>query len=620
MPSSSALFSNDEHSNQLQTDTYCLGGATQLLVDWYQLHQDSVPDDGRLCTVASGAFASKSSHSLPSFMTIHDPVVNTVFCIPLLLDAARQQGRAVEAFKSTDDAGATSTRKISPKCARNPYLTEGKSHPKLSKQLFKKLFRLFHEPYNPFLGAGLEGPLSPQVRWEAPRDPPPYRPTFNATAYGDSCVQNLSPANLGLLKLAGFSDSQIYVPESESCLTVNIWTPTLQRKQRVAVIVWVYGGGGQFGTSNTPWYDGENLVRDNEDVLVVSFNYRLNIFGQPNAPHLVDKTKSQNFGILDVEAAVKWVHANIAAFGGDPERIILTGHSAAGAAVNAYTYTHPHDTFIKGIAVLSPLTVVTNYQEGGELDPTPWNTVAEAVGCGKEVTDTQWSCMQVVPFRELEEAVISANAVFNPLVDEITFFSDTDARFAAGNFLHVPLLIGTTADEWDITVVDSELLTLGYSLPVVTELLADVQSHLLFTCPVSNITNARSQAGLPTWRYHYQAVFPGISSRPDLRAYHSSELSIFFGSYLSTHTPTPTEVALSRYVQRAWVAFARDPTRGLLGYGWPPYDPKTSSLVQLGGFYNKTGANLVESRSRSSWLEKRWSPERNSCAYYEDTF
>lgn len=204
--------------------------------------------------------------------------------------------------------------------------------------------------------------------------------------------------------------------------------------------------------------------------------------------------------------------------------------------------------------------------------------------------------MQAVAFRKLEDAVISTNAVFNPLVDGITVFSDMDARFVAGNFLHVPLLTGTTAQEWDIAVVDSEELTLGYSLPVITELLADVQGQLLFTCTVSKTTDARSQAGLSTWRYHYQAVFPGISSCPDLRAYHSSELSIFFGSYRTTHNPTATEVALSKYVQRAWVAFARDPAKGLLKYGWPSYDPNASSLVQLGNFYNQTSAVFGQSK------------------------
>jgi len=93
-------------------------------------------------------------------------------------------------------------------------------------------------------------------------------------------------------------------------------------------------------------YDGQNMVRDNEDLTVVTFNYRLNIFGQPNAPQL--GSKNLNFGLLDVEAAVKWVHANIANFGGDPDRIILFGQSAGAAATDAYTFSHPQDTIVKG--------------------------------------------------------------------------------------------------------------------------------------------------------------------------------------------------------------------------------------------------------------------------------
>jgi carboxylesterase type B len=100
--------------------------------------------------------------------------------------------------------------------------------------------------------------------------------------------------------------------------------------------------------SNFYAYDGQHIVRDNDDVLVVTFNYRLNVFGQPNAPQLSSATQSQNFGLLDVDAAIQWVHLNIANFGGDPERIILFGQSAGGTAADLYSYMHPHDNIVKG--------------------------------------------------------------------------------------------------------------------------------------------------------------------------------------------------------------------------------------------------------------------------------
>jgi carboxylesterase type B len=100
--------------------------------------------------------------------------------------------------------------------------------------------------------------------------------------------------------------------------------------------------------SNTVFYEGQNIVRDNDDVLVVTFNYRMNIFGQPNAPQLSSTPSSQNFGLLDQRAAVEWLHANIATFGGDPERIILFGQSAGSLAADAYMYANPTDTIVKG--------------------------------------------------------------------------------------------------------------------------------------------------------------------------------------------------------------------------------------------------------------------------------
>ena len=90
--------------------------------------------------------------------------------------------------------------------------------------------------------------------------------------------------------------------------------------------------------SNFAAYIGNNIVDVHDDVIVVTFNYRMNIFGQPNAPQFNTPGQAQNFGLLDIAAAIEWVHANIAEFGGDPGRITLFGQSAGSVAIDAYVY------------------------------------------------------------------------------------------------------------------------------------------------------------------------------------------------------------------------------------------------------------------------------------------
>jgi len=133
------------------------------------------------------------------------------------------------------------------------------------------------------------------------------------------------------------------VPVDEDCLNLNVWAPATTRPQGGAVLIWVYGGGDMFGTSNTPYYNGQTFVADHDDLVIVTFNYRMNIFGFPNAPQQLT-----NVGLLDLDAAIAWVYANIAAFGGDPERITIFGESAGALAVDAYAFSHVGDTVVKG--------------------------------------------------------------------------------------------------------------------------------------------------------------------------------------------------------------------------------------------------------------------------------
>ncbi|KAF8886035.1 carboxylesterase [Infundibulicybe gibba] len=419
-------------------------------------------------------------------------------------------------------------------------------------------------------------PYAVADRWESPKSPSIRTSAFDATKFGDSCLQALTPSAVEFLKLVGADEP---VQESEDCL----------KKKGTAVLLWIYGGGGTFGTSNIDLYHGQNLVGDNDDILLVTFNYRLNIFGQPGAPQLANATQGQNLGLLDLDSAIQWVHANIAAFGGDPERITIFGQSAGSVAADAYTFSHPNDTIVKGVIEQSGSFLNNRYPT---LDTEYYSL--ESCLC-RETTPEQLTCMKAVPFRTLEDAVIKTGGSFGLIFDNITVFADTQARSAVGNFLHVPLLVGSTAQEGDIFLVSAELAAIGITLPGLTTDLSDILTQALFTCHASGTASDRVKAGVPTWRYQYQAIFPDISSRSDLRAYHASEIPIVFGTYNSSTfaPPTPAEIVFSKFVQGAWVAFARDPSKGLTNIGWTQFNPNAATVAQLGNSQNPTGITFA---------------------------
>ncbi|KAI3399640.1 hypothetical protein diail_5987 [Diaporthe ilicicola] len=126
--------------------------------------------------------------------------------------------------------------------------------------------------------------------------------------------------------------------QSEDCLTLNIWSKPVNSSvagdaRLKPVLVWIYGGRFSAGTSNTPFYKGEFLA-DAQDVVVVTFNFRMDIFGFPGVPELQVK----NLALLDQRLAVSWVRDNIAAFGGDPSRITIAGQSSGAWAVSNWAY------------------------------------------------------------------------------------------------------------------------------------------------------------------------------------------------------------------------------------------------------------------------------------------
>jgi len=177
-----------------------------------------------------------------------------------------------------------------------------------------------------FRGIPYAAPPVGKLRWQPPQAPPSWTGVQKAASFGPACPQQ------EVSELEGGGDLGRM---SEDCLYLNIWKPLTQRNEKLPVMVWIHGGGFVVGAGSGPEYPGDRLAR--KGMIVVTLNYRLGALGffvhedlEKESPAGV----SGNYGLLDQIAALRWIKKNIAAFGGDPERITLFGESAGAASIS----------------------------------------------------------------------------------------------------------------------------------------------------------------------------------------------------------------------------------------------------------------------------------------------
>src|SRR5271163_3591024 len=179
-----------------------------------------------------------------------------------------------------------------------------------------------------YLGIPFAAPPVGDLRWRAPQPVAPWKDVLPADKFAPGCMQTplVSPA-------IGFEP----IPISEDCLYLNVWTPAKTPRDRLAVMVWIYGGGFTTGATSIPIYNGANLAK--KGVIVVSVSYRVGALGFLAHSELSAESNghSGNYGLLDQIAGLQWVMDNIAAFGGDPKRVTIFGESAGGISVSMLT-------------------------------------------------------------------------------------------------------------------------------------------------------------------------------------------------------------------------------------------------------------------------------------------
>jgi para-nitrobenzyl esterase len=442
-----------------------------------------------------------------------------------------------------------------------------------------------------FRGVPYAAPPIGDQRFSPPQPVPPWHGVRDANKDGPIAPQGRSR----LAHIMGDFER----PQSEDCLTLNIWTPAPDFAKR-PVLVWIHGGAFSSGAGSLPWYSGEQFAA-NGDMVVVSINYRLGALGFLCLPGVSDG----NLGLLDQAAALRFVRDNIAAFGGDPENITVAGQSA-GAASIAILMTMPaaRGLFRRAILQSTPFgrmsrTLGDAHRIGGRLLEV-LGLATEQAGKLKTLPVARLLTAQAELAR-LEKKFADALAPFWPVIDGRVYPGEVAPALKAGAGAEIDTLIGTTREEMaafyciDKDIENAEtaavegvfasLIGSGYR-PYYDEiartrasstnaaLLGELMSDAMFRIASLRMAEARADQGRPAYVYQFDWQSPA-----GFEACHCLDIPFAFNNFANwTNSPMlrgakPAETqGLAAAMHGAWIAFVRagKPDHPRLP-AWPPY-------------------------------------------------
>jgi para-nitrobenzyl esterase len=447
-----------------------------------------------------------------------------------------------------------------------------------------------------FLGIPYAAPPTGPLRWHAPEPPARWRGVRAATAFAPHCPQVASP----------FGEAST----SENCLFLNVFSPAGARPGGTPVVVWIHGGALVSGESDD--YDPAALVRDG--ITVVTVNYRLGALGfLADAALAGPAGTAGNYGLLDQQAALRWVRASIAGFGGNPRNVTIAGESAGGVSVLAQLASPgARGLFQRAIVESGTHNVTENTLAAAE---TAGAALAAKVGCGSAASAAATAaCLRAVPVA----ALLAAQGTTVPDIDGLVLRQQIAASLSSGRFSRVPVIMGTNRDEWRLFVGAGQLQgvpaatpanyqaeiagTLAVPATVAAQIAAQyplsnfaspalalgaVGTDAIFACPSLGVESALSRF-TPTFAYEFndenapERFIPSVGF--PYGAAHASELQYLFG--LPT-APIPAALTAAQQVlagqmQRYWSRQAAFGTPQALGQpAWPLFTSAGQRMLSL---------------------------------------
>ncbi|MBN1318907.1 MAG: carboxylesterase family protein [Anaerolineales bacterium] len=486
-----------------------------------------------------------------------------------------------------------------------------------------------------FKGIPYAAPPSGELRWRPPQPPEAWSGIRQTQEYGLSCIQ------------MGFGDMSM--PQSENCLSLNIWTSALSNTANMPVMVWIPGGGFHGGSSASPLYryfqpqnsepnkdysgisgyDGANLAR--KGVVVVTINYRVNLFGFLSHPELERETefRSGSYGILDQVAALEWVRDNIEGFGGNPGNVTIFGQSAGGWSIYyLQNYDTARNLFHKAIA-----------QSGGFLsnDLEIFYTGDRALQVGLEL-QKRAGCKNIAEMRNLppKKLIEAAKDMwFWPSIDRT--FGMTEHQFYQSKEKYRPMIIGICKQEssriGSLYKYEPNINTINDYMTILKDKFGDnadkafnqfpapsensaywsiVDMDTIFSWwkPKVDLVENLVQKGNEVYSYRFSRV-PPTEWGKSYGASHSAELPYLFGQ-------TPQEVGfeqedcrLSEAMQEYWVQFAKTGNPNKEGLPkWPHYQLSNKmtldfdTTIQVGQLWH-TERDFIEENASDNYKQQK---------------